>query len=742
MDTVSMLNTMRFYCQPILPLVYDESMSYYETLCKVVGQLNTTGEAVNKLNEGLTNEIADRQAADAALDGRLAEIEKAFTNMHMIAFDNSGRIIGTAPTREQLYKWVTSGDLICTLLRTSEPELENVFAVTCNYNAGSYLNSLSNDFEIVVPIKTSYNEKNDTAISQKLVKLTIPSGELTEPWGYQEIEIKTPATSADGIVNVNAKYYTDDDIGVNLTPGEFLDMFKTHKAGAQIAVGVNARLFYDTKDYASGNAVVSVGDGTDGKVIIEFNNYYDGVFVEHFVDQLNTQHIFLVGQEKTNKWSIETFDEHLFHFHSYEGFEFTHHEDGTVTTRNESTPAEVAAYYQQPDTLYQNISVRLNDKKRNESYWNGVFDRYPGGMTYTFVTSQYIPLSGTMRVRVMNLSARTANGSDTWVGDEKWAYSEREFELPISSASEFVVKIWPADELNEIYSLGLNAYTADVEMDKTFEEISAAYVAGLKLTAKIYRESQRVNLVDTTNDILVYIAEESNKFGAVRFRFNQINDGFSNHGFANTTPIVALDSTDDGESKYVIFSRYVLPAPYGKKDEGKVPVVQGNMWALKDVNATSVFVVDFWPTGSETYDSVLKAYTIPLASNSTYDDIYKLVKGGAEFIAHIYKEAERINLVGGSDDYEVDGDNTLGTIRFKFIRTADTAGVAGFDSVADYALLIKTDTSTKMLLVIKQLTLPVPNSDGSDNGKVPTIINGKWELKTPPTYANGNEVAY
>ena len=61
MDTVNMLNTMRFYCQPILPLVYDESMSYYETLCKVVGQLNTTGETVNKLNEGLTNEIADRQ---------------------------------------------------------------------------------------------------------------------------------------------------------------------------------------------------------------------------------------------------------------------------------------------------------------------------------------------------------------------------------------------------------------------------------------------------------------------------------------------------------------------------------------------------------------------------------------------------------------------------------------------------------------------------------------------------------
>ena len=84
MDTVSMLNKMSFYCQPILPLVYDESMSYYETLCKVVGQLNTTGDAVNKLNAGLTEEATERENADAALGARLAELEKTFANVHQI----------------------------------------------------------------------------------------------------------------------------------------------------------------------------------------------------------------------------------------------------------------------------------------------------------------------------------------------------------------------------------------------------------------------------------------------------------------------------------------------------------------------------------------------------------------------------------------------------------------------------------------------------------------------------------
>ena len=86
MDTVSMLNKMSFYCQPILPLVYDESMSYYETLCKVVGHLNTTGETVNKLNEGLANEIADRQKADALLNDRLKTLESTNAKIHFMAF--------------------------------------------------------------------------------------------------------------------------------------------------------------------------------------------------------------------------------------------------------------------------------------------------------------------------------------------------------------------------------------------------------------------------------------------------------------------------------------------------------------------------------------------------------------------------------------------------------------------------------------------------------------------------------
>lgn len=45
------LKPFRFWCQKVLPLVYDDSLSYYEILCKVVVYLNKTIETVNSLSE-------------------------------------------------------------------------------------------------------------------------------------------------------------------------------------------------------------------------------------------------------------------------------------------------------------------------------------------------------------------------------------------------------------------------------------------------------------------------------------------------------------------------------------------------------------------------------------------------------------------------------------------------------------------------------------------------------------------
>lgn len=47
------LNTFKFWCQKVLPLVYDDSLSYYEILCKVVDYINNMIENQKEFSEEL-----------------------------------------------------------------------------------------------------------------------------------------------------------------------------------------------------------------------------------------------------------------------------------------------------------------------------------------------------------------------------------------------------------------------------------------------------------------------------------------------------------------------------------------------------------------------------------------------------------------------------------------------------------------------------------------------------------------
>lgn len=51
-ENYNILEPIKFYCQKVLPLVYDDSLSYYELLCKVVDYLNNT---INEVNTNYKN---------------------------------------------------------------------------------------------------------------------------------------------------------------------------------------------------------------------------------------------------------------------------------------------------------------------------------------------------------------------------------------------------------------------------------------------------------------------------------------------------------------------------------------------------------------------------------------------------------------------------------------------------------------------------------------------------------------
>lgn len=69
-----------FWCQKVLPLVYDDSLSYYEFLCKVCDKVNEIISAQNKTNNELSNLSANLKSIindilnEWLINGKLAEI--------------------------------------------------------------------------------------------------------------------------------------------------------------------------------------------------------------------------------------------------------------------------------------------------------------------------------------------------------------------------------------------------------------------------------------------------------------------------------------------------------------------------------------------------------------------------------------------------------------------------------------------------------------------------------------------
>lgn len=55
---------LRFWCQKVLPLVYDDSLSYYEVLCKIANTLNILIDNNNKLPEYIEEKIIEYVTSD------------------------------------------------------------------------------------------------------------------------------------------------------------------------------------------------------------------------------------------------------------------------------------------------------------------------------------------------------------------------------------------------------------------------------------------------------------------------------------------------------------------------------------------------------------------------------------------------------------------------------------------------------------------------------------------------------
>ena len=106
--------TFNFWCQKVLPLVYDESLSYYETLCKVVTYINSLIKDNNIIIdniEELKNELDEINNAIKNFDtsGLEKMIEEKIATMIFVGINESGYITYYIPASWSNIEFKTTG---------------------------------------------------------------------------------------------------------------------------------------------------------------------------------------------------------------------------------------------------------------------------------------------------------------------------------------------------------------------------------------------------------------------------------------------------------------------------------------------------------------------------------------------------------------------------------------------------------------------------------------------------------
>lgn len=104
----------RFWCYKVLPLVYDDSLSYYEILCKVVDYINNlieTDKVQNADIQNLKQHLEEVQKWIDNFDTSYAEsiIAKYLATMIFVTISDEGYIIYSIPKNWESITFNTTG---------------------------------------------------------------------------------------------------------------------------------------------------------------------------------------------------------------------------------------------------------------------------------------------------------------------------------------------------------------------------------------------------------------------------------------------------------------------------------------------------------------------------------------------------------------------------------------------------------------------------------------------------------
>lgn len=96
------LQTFRMWCQKVLPLVYDDSLSYYEVLCKVVKYINDLISADRMISDDIDKLKADLKVVQKWIDDYDTTFAKKIIEEHLgkmiiISINDDGYIVYNIP---------------------------------------------------------------------------------------------------------------------------------------------------------------------------------------------------------------------------------------------------------------------------------------------------------------------------------------------------------------------------------------------------------------------------------------------------------------------------------------------------------------------------------------------------------------------------------------------------------------------------------------------------------------------
>lgn len=144
MGNYKTLQPFRYWCQKVLPLVYDDSLSYYELLCKVVDYLNKTMEDVETLHGDVTDLHAAYEELQSYVNDYFStlDVQEEINNKLDVMASNGTLLEIIAPTiSESVRTWLQKN-----ITQPTTPVIDKSLTVAGAgadaYQTGSLINSL------------------------------------------------------------------------------------------------------------------------------------------------------------------------------------------------------------------------------------------------------------------------------------------------------------------------------------------------------------------------------------------------------------------------------------------------------------------------------------------------------------------------------------------------------------------------------------------------------------------------